>query len=130
MSVHDRPVRVVAARLRFVIITILYNFGTRFTEDYRVAETTGSNERFIMDLQPWAPYLSIIEIILGAALVVLVMVQAKGSDLGSLFGGGGEGGGFRTKRGIEATLHRLTIVTSVLFFINTLLAFLAWGQVV
>ena len=42
--------------------------------------------------------------------------------------GGGDGSGsFRTRRGVEATMHRLTIVVSVLFFANTILAFLAWG---
>jgi len=48
---------------------------------------------------------------------------------GFLGGGGGESGAFRTRRGIEVVLHRLTIIIAVLFFINTLLAFLAWGQV-
>ena len=81
-----------------------------------------------MNLQPWAPYLSIIEIILGVALTALVLLQAKGQDLGGFLGGGGESGAFRTRRGIEAVLHRLTIVVAILFFINTLLAFLAWGQ--
>lgn len=83
-----------------------------------------------MNLQPWAPYLSIIEIILGVALTALVLLQSKGQDLGGfLGGGGGESGAFRTRRGVEAVLHRLTIVIATLFFINTLLAFLAWGQV-
>ncbi len=85
-----------------------------------------------MNFQPWAPYLSIIEIILGIAITVLVIVQAKGSDLGGFFGGGGAdiSGGFRTRRGVEATLHRVTIVTAIVFFINTFFAFLAWGQIV
>ncbi len=83
-----------------------------------------------MNFAPWAPYLSIIEIILGLALTALVLVQSKGQDLGGfLGGGGGEGGAFRTRRGIEVVLHRLTIIIAVIFFINTLLAFLAWGQV-
>ena len=83
-----------------------------------------------MNLQPWAPYLSIIEIILGVALTALVLLQSKGQDLGGfLGGGGGESGAFRTRRGVEAVLHRLTIVIATLFFINTLLAFFAWGQV-
>ena len=82
-----------------------------------------------MNLQPWAPYLSIIQIILAVALTALVLLQAKGQDLGGfLGGGGGESGGFRTRRGVESVLHRLTIIVSVLFFLNTLLAFLAWGQ--
>ncbi len=77
-----------------------------------------------MNLQPLAPYLSIIEII-----TILVLVQTKGSDLGGFFGGGGDASGsFRTRRGVEATMHRLTILVSVLFFANTILAFLAWGQ--
>lgn len=83
-----------------------------------------------MSLQPWAPYLSIIVIILGVALTVLVLLQTKGSDLGGFFGGGGgDSGGFRTRRGIEVVLHRLTIGLAVFFFIATFLAFMAWGQV-
>jgi preprotein translocase subunit SecG len=84
-----------------------------------------------MTLQTWAPYLSIIEIILAVALTVLVLLQSKGQDLGGfLGGGGGDGGTFRTRRGIEAVLFRLTIILSILFFINTFLAFMAWGQAV
>lgn len=81
-----------------------------------------------MDLQPWAPYLSIIEIILSVVLTVLVVIQAKGGSLdGLLGGGGGDSGGFRTRRGVEETIFRMTIVVGILFFTNTLLAFLAWG---
>lgn len=82
-----------------------------------------------MNLQPWAPYLSIIVIILAAALTALVLIQSKGQDLGGFLGGGGESGAFRTRRGIEVVLHRLTIGIAVLFFISVLLSFLAWGQV-
>lgn len=83
-----------------------------------------------MNLQPLAPYLNLIEIILAVSLVVLVLLQTKGSDLGGFFGGGGgsDFGSFRTRRGVEATLHRVTIVCSVLFFICTVLTFLAMGQ--
>lgn len=83
-----------------------------------------------MNFQPWAPYLSAAEIILGIALTILVLLQTKGADLGGFLGGGGEGGPFRTRRGIEAVLHRVTIATGIVFFVVTLLAFLAWGQVV
>jgi protein translocase SecG subunit len=56
-------------------------------------------------------------------------MQTKGSDLGGFLGGGGDSSGtFRTRRGVEATMHRLTIIVSILFFINTIFAFLAWGQ--
>ncbi len=81
-----------------------------------------------MTLSGLAPYLGIIEIILAVAMTVLVLMQTKGSDLGGFLGGSGDSGGsFRTRRGIEATMHRITIVCAVLFFINTILSFLAWG---
>lgn len=79
-------------------------------------------------MQTWAPYLGVIEIILAVVLTVLVLLQTKGGGLGSFMGGGDSGGAFRTRRGVEATLHRVTIVISILFFVNTILAFLAWGQ--
>lgn len=82
-----------------------------------------------MILQPLAPYLGIAEIILAIALTILVLLQTKGSDLGGFFGGGGgESGSFRTRRGVEATMHTVTIVCSVAFFVCTILSFLAWGQ--
>jgi preprotein translocase subunit SecG len=82
-----------------------------------------------MNFQPWAPYLSAVEIVLAIALTVLVLIQAKGSDLGGFLGGSGDSGGsFRTRRGVEATLHTVTIYLSVIFFICTFFVFLAWGQ--
>jgi protein translocase SecG subunit len=82
-----------------------------------------------MDLQPLAPYLSIAEIVLAVAIITLVLLQSKGSDLGGFMGGsGGDSGGYRTKRGVEATMHRVTIYFCIAFFIVTLLTFIAWGQ--
>lgn len=81
-----------------------------------------------MNLQPLAPYLGIIEIILAIVLTVLVLMQTKGSDLGGFLGGGGDSSGtFRTRRGVESTMHNFSIFVAVLFFVNTILAFLAWG---
>ena len=81
-----------------------------------------------MDLQPLAPYLSIIEIILAVVVTALVLFQARGADLGGFLGGGGFEGGYRTKRGVEATLHKVTIYFCIAFFVVTLLTFIAWGQ--
>jgi preprotein translocase subunit SecG len=82
-----------------------------------------------MNLQPWAPYLGVAEIILAVTLTVLVLLQTKGSDLGGMLGGGSDqSGSFRTRRGVEKTLHQVTIFTSVIFFVVTIFAFLAWGQ--
>lgn len=81
-----------------------------------------------MDLGPFAPYLGVAEIILAIVLVALVLLQAKGTDLGGFMGGDTSSGGYRTRRGIEVTLHRATAGFSVAFFICTLLAFIAFGQ--
>ena len=78
-----------------------------------------------MDLGGLAPFLAVIEIILGIVIVVLVVLQAKGSDLGGFMGG--DSSGFRTRRGIDATMHRATIGFSIAFFICTLLTFIAMG---
>jgi preprotein translocase subunit SecG len=56
-----------------------------------------------MDFQAFAPYLSIVVIILAVVVTALVLMQSKGSDLAG-FLGGGDTGGFRTKRGIVGRL--------------------------
>ena len=82
-----------------------------------------------MDMQAFPPYLGIIEIILAVVMTVLVLMQTKGGGFGSFMGGSDSSGGFRTRRGVEATMHKVTIFIAVVFFVNTILAFLAWGQV-
>ncbi|MCP5098984.1 MAG: preprotein translocase subunit SecG [Chloroflexi bacterium] len=82
-----------------------------------------------MNLQPLAPYLGVAEIILAVVMTILVLMQTKGADLGGFLGGGGDiGGGFRTRRGVEATMHKITIACAIAFFVCTILAFLAFGQ--
>lgn len=80
-----------------------------------------------MDLGGFAPYLSVAEIILAVVVVILVLMQSKGSDL-SGFMGGDSSTGYRTRRGIDATMHRVTIGFSVAFFVCTVLTFIALGQ--
>jgi protein translocase SecG subunit len=81
-----------------------------------------------MNLAPFAPYLSVVEIVLAVAIVALVLLQSKGSDLAGFLGGSGDKGGSRTRRGVEATMHTVTIYTAVAFFIITFLTFMAVGQ--
>lgn len=80
-----------------------------------------------MDIASFAPYLSVIEIVLAVVLTILVVLQSKGSDLGS-FMGGDSSSGYRTRRGIDATMHKATIGFSVAFFICTILTFISLGQ--
>lgn len=58
--------------------------------------------------------LNIAQIVISILLVVAILLQARGTGLGGVFGGGGEV--FRTKRGLEKTLFTATIVLAVLFF--------------
>lgn len=81
-----------------------------------------------MNLGSFAPYLSVIEIVLAIVLIVLVLLQTKGSDLGGFIGGGDSGAGYRTRRGIDATLHRVTIGFSIGFFVCTFLTFISLGE--
>jgi len=59
-------------------------------------------------------YLNIAQIIVSVALIVLVILQGKGSSAGRMFGGGGDSV-FRTRRGIEKVMFQVTIVVIVLF---------------
>lgn len=61
-------------------------------------------------------YLNIVQIILGAALIVIILLQTRSSGVGSVFGGAATSI-YRTRRGVERTLFIVTIVLSVLFFI-------------
>lgn len=59
-------------------------------------------------------YITIIQIAVAASIIVLVLVQQRGTALGSAFGG--EGGGFyATRRGIQKKIFWATIVLGVVF---------------
>lgn len=60
-------------------------------------------------------YLNIAQILVSAALIFAVLFQVKGGGLGGIFGSPETV--FRTRRGIEKTLLRFTVVLIVLFII-------------
>lgn len=65
------------------------------------------------------PVIYLIQIILGVLLVFVIIIQQKGSGLGSAFGG--DLGFYRTKRGAEKLLFYGTIVLSILFILSAIL---------
>jgi len=72
-------------------------------------------------------YLSLAQIIISVVLIVIILLQAKGSGgLGGIFGGG-DGGFYRTRRGLEKTLFNLTIVLATLFLLISLVSVLVGG---
>jgi preprotein translocase subunit SecG len=64
-------------------------------------------------LVPYRQYFQIVQIIVGIALIITILLQARGSGLGSVFGGTGTV--FKTRRGIDKLLFRMTIGFIILF---------------
>lgn len=58
-------------------------------------------------------YLPIAQIIVAIFLIISVLLQQRGTALGSAFGG--EGGFYSTRRGIQKNLFWATIIFGVLF---------------
>jgi len=65
-------------------------------------------------------YLNIAQILVSVVLIVVILLQAKGSGFGA--GLGGTTSSFRTRRGLEKTLFQATIVLTAVF-----LAMSAWS---
>lgn len=66
--------------------------------------------------------ISLIQIILGVLLILVIIIQQKGSGLGSAFGA--DMGFYRSKRGAEKLLFYATIVLSLAFIISSLIGLL------
>ena len=65
--------------------------------------------------------LQIIQILISLAMIAVIILQARGSGLGSLFGGGDAGFGIsKTRRGLERTLFQITIILAAAFLINAI----------
>lgn len=60
-------------------------------------------------------YLAIAQILVALALIATVLFQIRGGGLGGIFGQ--PDSVYRTRRGIEKTLLRLTIVLVIVFII-------------
>ena len=61
-------------------------------------------------------YLNLAQMLISILLIVVVLLQARGTDIGAAFGAGGGGGSsFRTRRGLEKTLFQLTIILAIIF---------------
>lgn len=65
-------------------------------------------------------YLNVAQIIVSIALIALTVMQSKGAGLGRMFGG--DSSIYRTRRGVEKTMHNLTVILAVVFFLTSLLS--------
>jgi len=59
--------------------------------------------------------LQIVQIIVAVTLIILILLQTKGTGLGSIFGG--DSSVYKSRRGVEKTLFNATIALSVVFFL-------------
>lgn len=64
-------------------------------------------------------YLPLIQIIISILLIVCILLQQRGTALGSAFGGGG-GEFYATRRGIQQKIFQATIVLGVFFILSAL----------
>ncbi|MBI2010093.1 MAG: preprotein translocase subunit SecG [Candidatus Chisholmbacteria bacterium] len=64
-------------------------------------------------------FILIAQMLVGLLLGATILLQSRGTGLGSTWGGGG--GSYHTKRGAERLLFMATIILSVLFVILSLL---------
>jgi len=61
--------------------------------------------------------ISIGQMVLAVLLIVVILLQQKGSGLGAAFGGSGTV--YTTRRGVDKVLYQATIVISILFFLTS-----------
>lgn len=71
-------------------------------------------------------YIDLIQIIVSVALIAVILIQAKGSGLGGIFGG--DSSIYKTRRGVEKTIFQATIGLAVFFFLVSILSVLLAGQ--
>ncbi len=74
--------------------------------------------------QLWLPALRVVQIILSLAVIIFILLQARGAGLGSAFGGSSAGSVFKTRRGVERLIFNITIVFVILFALVSLISLL------
>ena len=65
--------------------------------------------------------LNLLQIVISVILILVILLQVKGSGFGAALGGMSGGSVYRTKRGLEKTLFQATILLAIVFiFISVL----------
>ena len=65
--------------------------------------------------------LTILQIVVAISLITVILLQAKGTGLGSTFGGQSQM--YHSKRGVEKVVFTLTIVLAIAFVVLSILNF-------
>ena len=69
--------------------------------------------------------LSIVQVSLAILLTTLVLIQRANTDASGAFGADGGSGAALEKRGVEKSLHRLTIIIATMFVLSVLFPLIA-----
>jgi preprotein translocase subunit SecG len=64
--------------------------------------------------------ITVIQIIIALSLMAVILVQARGTGLGSAWGGGGEF--YRSKRGMERIIFIATIILAAAFLLISIIS--------
>jgi len=67
-------------------------------------------------------FLNVLQIVVSVILVVVILLQVKGSGFGAALGGMSGGSVYRTKRGLERTLFQATILLTIVFIFVSFLS--------
>lgn len=62
--------------------------------------------------------ITVLQIILSLLFTLSILLQSRGAGLSSSFGGGGEF--YRSRRGIERVLLKMTVVLALLFLVSSI----------
>lgn len=65
----------------------------------------------------------ILTIASGLLLNLFILIQARGASLGAGFGGSGEL--FTERRGVDKTIHQVTIILAVVFVLSIVLGIIS-----
>ena len=65
--------------------------------------------------------LTIAQLIIAVAIIVLILLQERSSGLSGVLGGGEAGNFYQTRRGLEKIIFRATVILVTLFLILSLI---------
>lgn len=65
--------------------------------------------------------IKIAQIVIGAAIIILILLQERSAGMSGLFGGGGDTGAYQTRRGFEKIIFWGTIILLAVFVVLALL---------
>ncbi|MBA4179275.1 MAG: preprotein translocase subunit SecG [Anaerolinea sp.] len=67
-------------------------------------------------------FMNVFQIVVSVILIVVILLQVKGSGFGAALGGMSGGSVYRTKRGLERTLFQATILLVIVFIFVSFLS--------